>query len=43
MTLKCTLTLGVALVWELRMFRALVGKANKHLKLSIHHEKGLEA
>ncbi len=27
---KCTPTLGVAFVWKLRMFRALVGKANKH-------------
>jgi hypothetical protein len=28
-TPKCTPTLGVALVWELEMFKALVGKANK--------------
>jgi hypothetical protein len=27
---KCTTTLGVAFMRELRMFRALVGKANKH-------------
>ncbi len=30
MTPKCTPTLGVALVWELWMFRILVGRANKH-------------
>jgi len=30
MILKCLPTLGVALVWELPMFRALVGRANKH-------------
>ncbi len=27
---KCTATLGVALVWELWMFRALVRKAKQH-------------
>jgi hypothetical protein len=33
-----TPTLGIALVWELRMFRALVGKEIKHqLKILGHH------
>jgi hypothetical protein len=30
MTPKCIPTLGVAFVQELQMFKALVGKANKH-------------
>jgi len=30
MTPKCTPTLGVTLVRELRMFEALVGKEKKH-------------
>ncbi len=30
MTPKCTPTLGVAFVWELRMFKTLVGRVNKH-------------
>jgi hypothetical protein len=30
MTSKCTLTLGVTFVRELRMFKTLVGKAKKH-------------
>jgi hypothetical protein len=30
MTPKCIPILGVALVWELQMFRALVGKAKRH-------------
>jgi len=29
MTLKCTPILGAALMWELQMFKALVGKAKK--------------
>ena len=27
---KCILTLGITLMWELRMFRTLVGSVNKH-------------
>jgi hypothetical protein len=30
MTPKCIPTLGVALMWGLRMFNTLVGKENKH-------------
>jgi len=30
MTLKCTPTLGVAFVWELQMFKTLVGKEKRH-------------
>jgi hypothetical protein len=30
MTPKCTPNLGVAFVWELQMFKALIGNANKH-------------
>jgi hypothetical protein len=30
MTPNCTFTLGVTLVQELRMFKALVGKVKKH-------------
>jgi len=32
---KCTLVLGVALVWELQMFKALVKKAKK-TRLGLH-------
>jgi hypothetical protein len=43
MTLKCTPTLGVALVRESRMFKTLVGKANKHQIGPLgHHWKGFE-
>jgi hypothetical protein len=30
MTPKCTPTLGIELVWEFQMFKALVEKENKH-------------
>jgi len=44
MTPKCIPTLGVALVWESRMFKVLVGKAKKHKIGPLgHHWKGLEA
>jgi hypothetical protein len=45
MILKCTFTLGITLVWwELRMFRALVGKENKHqIGPPRYHENFLEA
>jgi len=41
---KCIPTLGVALMWELQMFRTLVGKAKKHHIGPLgYHWKGLEA
>jgi hypothetical protein len=41
---KCILTLGVAFVQELQMFKALVRKANKHQISPLgHNYKGLEA
>jgi hypothetical protein len=43
MTPKCTLTLGVAFVQELQMFKTLVGKVNKHqIRPLGHHWKGFE-
>jgi hypothetical protein len=40
---KCIPTLGVTLVRELQMFRALIEKQNKHqIGLARHHYKGLE-
>jgi hypothetical protein len=40
---KCIPTLGITFVQELRMFRALVGKENKHqIRPLRHHLKGLE-
>jgi hypothetical protein len=43
MTLKCTPTLGVALLWESRMFRALVEMTNKHrIRAPWYHWKVLE-
>jgi hypothetical protein len=43
MTPKCTPTLGIALVWELWMFKTLIRKANKHqIGPPRHHYKGLE-
>ncbi len=41
---KCTPTLGIVLVWELQMFKALVGKEKKHQIGPLrYHQKGLEA
>jgi hypothetical protein len=43
MTPKCTPILGIAFVQELRMFKALVGKENKHqIRPLRHHLKSFE-
>ncbi len=43
MTPKCTPTLRVAFIWELRTFKVLVGKANKHqIEPPWHHIKVLK-
>jgi hypothetical protein len=43
MTPKCTPTLTFTFMWEFQMFRALVGKANKHqIGPPGYHWKGLE-